>query len=87
MASNTVTVEDAEKLIKELLDSKIAKGALVDGFERLAYPDGGHRSEEQKLALKLYGNVPATEQEVRIAVSRLIRKGIPLSEMRALLNK
>ncbi len=83
-----ITVEQAEALIEDLLASGITKGDLVTRYERLAYPDGNnHRSEEQELALKLYGKVPATKKEIRIAVIKLIRKGVYYEDLLSLLDK
>ena len=81
-----ITVEQAHALVEELVNQELTKLDLVRRYERLAYPNGeAHKSEEQEIALKLYGKALATKQEIRMAIVKLIRKGVPYEQLQTLL--
>lgn len=83
-----ITVDQAHALVEELYKQELNKLELVRRYERLAYPNGeAHKSDEQEIALKLYGHTPATKEEIRIAIVKLIRKGVPYEGLMTLLNK
>ena len=83
-----ITVEQAHALVEELCKQELTKLELVRRYERLAYPNGeAHKSDEQEIALKLYGRSPATKEEIRIAIVKLIRKGVPYEGLKTLLDK
>ena len=83
-----ITVEQAHALVEELYKQELTKLELVRRYERLAYPNGeAHKSDEQEIALKLYGRSPATKEEIRIAIVKLIRKGVPCEGLKTLVDK